>query len=136
MGRVLRAHQVDAAAVAQELGDLDQARIDVAAIVAARVPPGGHQSRNWRLIPNRVRLMWWCTWLGFSKADTAAADFRAPIRVAADLAHAIRRQAPSSPGALGIAVAVLESCGYALDDTSLGLLCAFAQQCRFPKRVS
>jgi hypothetical protein len=135
MGRSRHALLVDATAVQQELGDLDEARDAVAAIVVARVPPG-HQSRTRALTPPRSRLILWCVWLGFSDADTACAAFRAPIRVAADIAHAIRALAPSSPGALGLAVAVLESCGFALDDTSLGLLCAFAQQCRFPKRVS
>jgi len=124
------------AAIAQELADLDDARATVAAIHVARVPPHHHLSRIWPITPPRSRLGVWCQWLGFSKADIAAAQFRAPIRVAADVAHAIRKLAPNMPSALGVALAVLESCGIVLDGDSLAILCTFAAQCRFPRPVS
>jgi hypothetical protein len=123
-------------AIAQELADLDDARAAVAAIRVARVPPHQHLSRIWSIVPPRSRLALWCQWLGFSKAEVAAAQFRAPIRVAADVAHAIRKLAPNMPSALGVALAVLESCGIVLDGDSLAILCTFAAQCRFPRPVS
>jgi hypothetical protein len=133
MSRSLR-NSVQVEAVSQELADLEDARAAVAAIVAMRTPPHWADAR--RLTPSRERLMVWCVWLGFSKADTACARFRSPIRVAADVAHAIRQLVPSPPSALGLAVAVLESCGLELDAASIAALCMFAQQCRYPRPAS
>jgi hypothetical protein len=129
-------HALQVDAISQELADLEDARAAVAAIVAERTPPGPHSANVRKLTPSRSRLMVWCVWLGFSKADIACAKFRSPIRVAADVSHAIRQLVPSAPSALGLAVAVLESCNIELDAASIAALCMFAQQCRFPRRVS
>jgi hypothetical protein len=114
----------------QEFADLDDARAAVAAIAAAR-----SRLKSRKLTPRRTRLRVLATWAGLSEADCMAAAFRAPIRVAADIAHAIRRLAPSSPSALCLTAAVLEWCGFELDDMARAILAMFANHCRYPRPV-
>lgn len=121
--------------VSRELADLPAARDAVDAVAIALLPAGRHLSRIRRLVPSRTRLALWCAWAGESDADVAAAAFRAPIRVAADIAHAIRRIYPDSPGPLALAVAVLEWCGMVLDRKSITMLAMFSHHCRYPKPV-